>query len=180
MSKANDDLMNEHEAILTAINVLDRMVPALDQPSAVNIKDIQDFIHFLKEFADKCHHGKEEGFLFPAMVGAGAPEHGGPISVMLAEHAQGRQLIQEMEESISNDLDLVMLISAARKYSSLLRNHIQKENRILFPMAEEILTEAQLDELYKGFEEHEEKVIGQGRHEELHAVLKSLQEKYSG
>ena len=180
MSKANDDLMNEHESISSAINVLDRMVPALDQPSAVNIKDIQDFIHFLKEFADKCHHGKEEGFLFPAMVGAGAPEHGGPISVMLAEHAQGRQLIQEMEESISNDLDLVMLISAARKYSSLLRNHIQKENRILFPMAEEILTEAQLDELYKGFEEHEEKVIGQGRHEELHAVLKSLQEKYSG
>jgi hemerythrin-like domain-containing protein len=180
MSKANDDLMNEHEAILSAINVLDRMVPALDQPSVVNKKDVQDFIHFLKEFADKCHHGKEEGFLFPAMVGAGVPEHGGPISVMLAEHAQGRQLIQEMEESISNDLDLVMLINAARKYSSLLRNHIQKENRILFPMAEEILTEAQLDELFKGFEEHEEKVIGQGRHEELHAVLKSLQEKYPG
>jgi hypothetical protein len=35
-----------------------------------------------------------------------------------------------------------------------------------------------LEKLYEEFEEHEEKVIGQGRHAELHAMLKSLQEKY--
>jgi hypothetical protein len=49
---------------------------------------------------------------------------------------------------------------------------------IMFPMAERVLTEPQLEKLYAGFEEHEEKVMGQGRHEELHATLKSLQEKY--
>jgi hypothetical protein len=45
-------------------------------------------------------------------------------------------------------------------------------------MAEKVLTGSQLDTLYEGFEEHEEKVIGHGRHEELHAMLKNLQEKY--
>jgi len=178
MSKAITDLMKEHEAILSAIQILERMIAGTEQTAIVNPKDIHDFIGFLKEFADKCHHGKEEGFLFPAMIGAGIPDRGGPIGVMLAEHAQGRKLIRDMEESISKAVDRMKLAQAAREYASLLRNHIQKENTILFPMAERVLTETQLEKLYEGFEEHEEKVIGQGRHEELHAMLNSLQVKY--
>ena len=178
MSKAIADLMNEHEAILSAIQILERMIATIEKATSVETKDIHDFIGFLKEFADKCHHGKEDGLLFPAMIGAGVPDQGGPIGVMLAEHAQGRKLIRDMEESISTDVDRMKLAQAAREYANLLRNHIQKENNVLFPMAERVLTETQLEKLYKGFEEHEEKVIGQGRHEELHAMLKSLQEKY--
>ena len=180
MSKAIADLMNEHEAILSAIQILERMTAAMEKSASVDTKDVHDFIGFLKEFADKCHHGKEEGLLFPALVRAGIPEQGGPISVMLAEHAQGRQLVRDMEASLSPNVDLMKLTQAATGYATLLRNHIQKENKFLFPTAERVLTGAQLDELYEGFEKHEEEVIGQGRHEELHAVLKSLQEKYPG
>jgi hemerythrin-like domain-containing protein len=178
MSKAIADLMNEHEAILSAIQIMGSMVATMETTASVDTKDIYDFIGFLKEFADKCHHGKEEGLLFPAMIKAGVLEKGGPISVMLAEHAQGRKLIQEMEASISTNVDLIKLAQAEKEYAYLLRNHIQKENRALFPMAENVLTESQLEKLYEGFEKHEEKVIGQGRHEELHAMLKSLQKKY--
>jgi hemerythrin-like domain-containing protein len=178
MSKAIADLTNEHEAILSAIQILEKMIATIEKTTSVDTKDIHDFIGFLKEFADKCHHGKEEGLLFPAMIGAGVPDRSGPIGVMLAEHAQGRKLIRDMEESVSMDVDRIKLAQAARGYANLLRNHIQKENTILFPMAEKVLTETQLEKLYEGFEEHEEKVIGQGRHEELHAMLKNLQEKY--
>jgi len=178
MSKAIDDLKNEHDAILSAIQILERMIAGIEKAPSVNTKDMQDFIGFLKEFADKCHHGKEEGLLFPALIQAGLPEKGGPIGVMLADHAQGRQFIRDMEESLTPELDRVKLAQAAGGYAALLRNHIQKENTLLFPMSEKMLTETQLEQLYEGFEEHEEKVIGQGRHEELHAMLKSLQEKY--
>ena len=178
MSKAIADLQNEHEAILSAIQIMGSMVAAMETTASVDTRDIGDFIGFLKEFADKCHHGKEEGLLFPAMIKAGVPEKGGPIALMLAEHAQGRKLILEMEESISPDVDLMKLVQAEKDYAHLLRNHIQKENWGVFPMAENVLTEAQLETLYEGFEEHEEKVIGHGRHEELHAMLKRLQEKY--
>jgi hemerythrin-like domain-containing protein len=178
MSKAIADLMNEHEAILSAIQTLESMMVIMEKAPSVEPKDIHDFIGFLKEFADKCHHGKEEGLLFPALIQAGLPEKGGPIGVMLADHAQGRQFIREMEEALSPQVDRVKLAQAAKAYATLLRNHIQKENMMLFPMTEKMLTEAQLEQLYEGFEEHEEKVIGQGRHEELHAMLKSLQEKY--
>jgi hemerythrin-like domain-containing protein len=178
MSKATADLMNEHEAILSAIQTLERMMAVMEKSTSVDTEDIHDFIGFLKEFADKCHHGKEEGFLFPAMVGAGVPDQGGPIGVMLADHAQGRKLIRDMEESISTGLDRAKLAQASGEYATLLRNHIQKEDKFLFPMADRLLTETQLEKLYEGFEEHEEKVIGQGRHAELHAMLKNLQEKY--
>ncbi len=178
MSKAIDDLKNEHDAILSAIQILERMIAGMEKTPSVNTKDMHDFIRFLKEFADKCHHGKEEGLLFPALIQAGLPEKGGPIGVMLGDHAQGRQFIREMEEALSPQVDRVKLAQAAGGYAALLRNHIQKENMMLFPMTDKMLTEPQLEQLYQGFEEHEEKVIGQGRHEELHAMLKSLQEKY--
>jgi hemerythrin-like domain-containing protein len=178
MSKAIADLMNEHEAILSAIQILERMAGTVEKAQLVDKKDIQDFIGFLKEFADRCHHGKEEGFLFPAMVNAGVPEKGGPVGVMLAEHAQGRQFIRDMEAAITNNMDREKLAGAARGYASLLRVHIHKENGMLFPMAERLLTGAQLDALYEGFEKHEEQVIGHGRHAELHAILEKLQEKY--
>jgi hemerythrin-like domain-containing protein len=178
MSKAIADLMNEHETVLSANQTLERMMAAMEKAPSVDKKDMLAFIGFLKEFVDKCHHGKEEEFLFPAMIGAGIPDKGGPVGVLLSEHAQGRKLIRDMEESISTDVDRMKLVQAARAYASLLRTHIHKENMIMFPMAERVLTDPQLEKLYEGFEEHEEKVIGQGRHEELHAMLKSLQERY--
>ncbi len=74
-------------------------------------------------------------------------------------------------------LDPARFTSAARGYA-VLRTHIDKENNILFPMAEKALSAQQLDELFEQFEGHEDNVIGAGRHEELHGLLKGLREKY--
>ena len=178
MSPAIADLMNEHEAILAALQTLGRMIAAMDKTSSIDTGDMHDFIGFLKEFADKCHHGKEEGLLFPAMVKAGVPQQGGPVGVMLAEHAQGRLFIRGMDEAIAGDLDQAKLAASANGYISLLKSHIYKENNILFPMAEKVLSTETLEKLYVAFEEFEEKVIGHGRHEELHAMLHHLAAKY--
>jgi hemerythrin-like domain-containing protein len=178
MSKAIDDLKHEHEAILSALKILDTISESIGSGSTPGKDDLGSFIGFLKEFADKCHHGKEEGMLFPALIAAGMPEHGGPVAVMLAEHLQGRDYIREMDHSLSSGPDYVTFAHAARAYSALLKSHIQKENNVLFPMAEDALEVGKLEQLYESFEEHEEKVIGHGRHEELHQMLKDLQSKY--
>jgi len=178
MSKAIADLLHEHEAISSAIQTLERMLAAMEKAAAMDTPDMRDFIVFLNEFVDKCHHGKEEQYLFPAMLGAGIRDKGGPVGVLLSEHAMGRQLIREMQDSIAAEVDLVKLAKAARELASLYRKHIHKEDMIMFPIAERVLAAPQLEMLYEGFEEFEKKVIGQGRHAELHAMLKSLQEKY--
>ena len=178
MSKAIDDLRHEHEAILSALKILDRITAEIGKGSTPSKMDLSNFIGFLKEFADKCHHGKEEGMLFPALIAAGMPEKAGPIAVMLAEHAQGRDYIRQMDHATVSGPDYVTFAYAAQNYSRLLQEHIQKENNVLFPMAEDALDQSKLDQLLGSFEEHEEKVIGHGRHEELHRMLRELQTKY--
>lgn len=178
MSKAIDDLKHEHEAILFTLKVLDKVAGTAEDKSAFNAMDARALVDFLKEFADKCHHGKEEGILFPAMQAAGIPNEGGPIGVMLAEHAQGRAFIQGMEKALAAGPDGRAFSRNASGYISLLRSHIEKENTILFVMGENALGAATLAGLYDKFEAHERDVIGPGRHEELHAMLDRFEAKY--
>ena len=178
MSKAIDDLRNEHEAILSALGILDAMAGRLGGKKPPTGEDLRGFIGFLKEFADKCHHGKEEGILFPAMVKAGIPEEGGPVGQMLAEHAEGRKLIKAMEAA-ADPLDGRAFAEAAAGYAGLLRSHITKENQVLFPIAERTIPAPELDVIFERFQQHEETVIGHGRHEELHALLKELKRRYA-
>jgi hemerythrin-like domain-containing protein len=177
MSQAIDDLRREHDAILSALDILDRVEAAARQGTAAT-GDVAAFISFLKEFVDKCHHGKEEGMLFPALTGAGASEREASVPALLSEHEQGRALIRAMEEASSPMLQPEQFSAAAKAYSRHLRAHIGKENEVLFPTAEQVLDEGELDSLRRAFDKHEDEVMGHGRHEELHHMLHSLKAKY--
>ena len=178
MSRPIDDLMHEHEAIRFALQILENFERRIASGQAVETDDLAAFLGFLKEFADKCHHGKEEGILFPALVAAGVSQQGGPVDVMLDEHVQGRRWIAQMEASLSPRLDLDGFAKAARGYREMLLAHIQKENEVLFPMAERVLPPEELELIFARFEAHEAQVIGAGRHDQLHALLKGLRAKY--
>ncbi|MFA7585593.1 MAG: hemerythrin domain-containing protein [Novosphingobium sp.] len=177
MSEAISVLRHEHDAILMALSILDRIAEKVRQDDA-EPGDVASFLGFLRDFADTCHHGKEEGLLFPAMIAAGLPAESGPVAVMLAEHAEGRDMIAAMRAASEPTLDSARFSDAAAHYAAHMRQHIDKENAVLFPMAEQIIPAATLDALASGFEEHEEKVMGHGRHEELHAMLHDLKARY--
>lgn len=179
MSKAIDDLKHEHEAILFTLKVMGKMKAVAEKGEVPDVDDAVALVGFLKEFADKCHHGKEEGILFPALEKAGIPGEGGPIGVMLQEHERGRALIREMDQAIrKRPADPAAFAKAVDSYVQLLSRHIEKENTVLFPMGERALSREELDAIYERFEEHEEKVIGAGRHEELHSLLDDFERKY--
>ncbi|MFZ1363301.1 MAG: hemerythrin domain-containing protein [Brachymonas denitrificans] len=178
MSLAIDDLMHEHDAILASFQLLDGMSHTLAVGKQISADDAAQFVAFLREFGDKCHHGKEEGFLFPAMIEAGLPQQSGPIAVMLHDHTQGRAWMQAMEDALAPAFNPDAFVSALHSYVLLMRSHIAKENNVLFPMAENILEADQLQTLFDQFEAHEAQVIGAGRHEELHALLEQLLARY--
>jgi hemerythrin-like domain-containing protein len=180
MSNAIDDLMHEHKAILFALSVLDKIVDLAQNGMDSIKKDSFNLLDFLKEFADKCHHGKEEGILFPAMEKAGIKKENGPIGVMLVEHELGRKYIREMAAEVEKDKELGKegFRAAGNSYSALMKSHINKENEVLFPMGEKKIAKNKLDEIYKQFELHEEIVIGKGRHDELHVLLNKFKQKY--
>ena len=180
MSQAIDDLKQEHDAILFALDILDRMVARVDAGPPVDPQQVGSLLAFLHEFADSCHHGKEEGLLMPALLDAGIDRDAAPLRRMLDEHAQGRELVQRMRAAALPMLRGAEFAAAARAYAALLRGHIAHEHEVLFPLAEARLSTAQLDNLFDAFAIHESEVIGPGRHEALHEMLGELGKKYAG
>lgn len=179
MKYASEDLRNEHVSILFGLEILEQMVKVVRQSNVIELKDIDDMVNFLRVFADKCHHGKEEGLLFPAMEKVGIPNEGGPIGQMLIEHNQGRQYIAEMGASAANAiLQSDRFTEAATAYFKLMRAHIEKENTVLFPMGDRLIPMDKQTQLLNQFEEFEDEVMGQGTHEKLHETLHKFEEKY--
>jgi predicted MFS family arabinose efflux permease len=68
---ASQDLINEHEGILFGLTILEKMANEVEQLEEIEVRDIEEMVNFFKLFADKCHHGKEEGLMFPAMERVG-------------------------------------------------------------------------------------------------------------
>ncbi|MBI4535623.1 MAG: hemerythrin domain-containing protein [Ignavibacteriae bacterium] len=175
--------MQEHSAILTMLDILDAACNKLDSGTQVDPEDFEAMVGFLKEFADACHHKKEESFLFPALEQSGVPREHGPIGVMLTEHDLGRKYIRGLGQSIeaykSGNKDATLgLMSNARGYINLLRMHIEKENGVLFPLADQRLSEQVQSELMKNFQRIEVEEIGEGKHEQFHVLLRKLKTVY--
>ena len=76
--RPTEDLVREHGDILAMIQVVREMVRRLDTGIAVDPDHIEKAIYFIRNFADKYHHAKEEDLLFPAMHDARHPEGGRP------------------------------------------------------------------------------------------------------
>lgn len=181
--KATSELMKEHDAILLMLDIMKNVADRIEKDKTVDTGHLEKIIEFVKLFADKCHHGKEEGILFPEMIAKGFSAESGPIAVMLYEHTAGRSHIKsltEHQQAYANG-EAGALASIAvdmRNYMNLLSSHIQKENQILFPMADNVLPAELQDQLYERYEKLEEEVIGRGKHEEFHRLLAELKGIY--
>ena len=137
--RATQLLREEHEIILRGLAVLEKLAASGKQPPP-------ELLEFFSEFADVHHHGKEEEILFPALEDAGFPRDAGPVGVMLHEHELGRELLGAMR-------DPAQFAQAARGYVALLGGHIQKENQILFVMADRAVEDPRrVDEAFDEFE----------------------------
>ena len=182
--KATEILIREHELILRGVAVLERMARRANAGADVPSADARSIIEFIRKFADGCHHAKEEGVLFPAMIAAGVPAQGGPVAVMLAEHDQGRAAVRAMDTAVAgfggDPAAPAAFASAAFAYSNLLTNHIFKENNVLFRMADQVIPASQDVALLAAYDEHEAKVTGPGEHERFHAMIDALEAAYPG
>ena len=182
--QATDILIREHDLILRGIRVLEAMARLANAATPVPESDARAIIEFIRKFADGSHHAKEEGVLFPAMEAFGIPNQGGPIGMMLIEHEQGRAAVRKMDEAVSafgtGPAALEAFSQAAFEYSTLLSNHIFKENNVLFRMADQRIPTAQDAVMVAAYGEHEAKVSATGAYERYQTVVEALEAKYGG
>jgi hemerythrin-like domain-containing protein len=173
-------LGDEHRIIERVLAVLQKLTT---KPVENALDDWKKALDFFSHFADKCHHFKEEQVLFPAMEEHGIPREGGPIGMMLMEHEEGRGYVRAMVAAIrlvetKNEVAKEILIEKAKAYLQLLREHIQKEDEILFRIADDVIPPDEQKALLRSFEEHEAKEIGEGVHEKYLRLVEELEEHH--
>ena len=177
--KATEMLSNEHRVIERVLAVLETLTHTPVESAMENWKKALDFF---SHFADQCHHFKEEQVLFPAMEEHGIPREGGPIGMMLMEHEEGRGYVRSMLGAIAlvetkNEAAKEILIDKAKAYLRLLKEHIQKEDEVLFRIADDVISPDEQKQLLRSFEEHEAKEIGEGVHEKYLKIAEELEAK---
>ena len=141
-------LMDEHQTILRVLACTERIAQGFT--AEANVTVCREIVDFLRTYADRLHHGKEEDLLFPAMERRGVPVEQGPTAVMRHEHEEGRALVRRMAlatEVEDEAFDMAVFRGPALAFVELLRSHIAKEDHILFPMADRILAQGDRESL---------------------------------
>jgi hemerythrin-like domain-containing protein len=154
---ATSALRSEHDHILAMIACLRAACAAARKGDRFDAETFRAGLDFIRSYADAWHHAKEEDYLFPALEAAGMPRHGGPIAVMLQEHVQGRsyarRIADHLDAAIGDDDEArSIVLNYTMAYADLLTQHIQKENGILFNMADQILTPEEQTRLEQNYQ----------------------------
>jgi len=175
-----ETLVNEHRLILQVLDCLEEAAECLDSGDAIDPEFFIDAAEFVAGFADKCHHGKEEEILFVAMTARDMPQDSGPVAVMLQEHDEGREYtgafrsaaerMKAGDESAAADV-----VENVFNYVNLLREHINKENHVLFPMAEQIIPAETMQQVQEDFQ----RIIAEDEKNGVPAKYHALAEKLS-
>ena len=177
-------LMEEHRVIEQVLSCLEKMTGQFEAKKEIDAAVATDALEFIRNFADKCHHGKEEDRLFPALEKKDGFARGcGPTEVMRAEHEHGRTLVRGMSEAIADakgdkTVAVERFARNARRYVALLREHIHKEDNCLFPNAQRSLKEGEREALSQAFEKVEHEEMGAGTHEKFLSLANSLADRY--
>lgn len=177
-------LSSEHRVIEIVLHSLERVAEEALKQGRLDRESAEQAIDIIRNFADKCHHGKEEDLLFKALVEKGMPQEGGPVGQMLLEHEQGRAFVRGMSENVAaaseGDTSAVRRFAEnAGGYIQLLRAHIQKEDRVLFPMADRLLSDDDRQNLSESFNKVESEHMGEGTHARYIKLASELAKKYA-
>lgn len=127
-------LISEHAVILEKLEEMEEVIEKLPK---VDHNEYTLFFEFVREYVDQYHHNKEEDYYFKWIVKRNPALEFGPIACMLKEHNQGREYIQNAANALEIN-DTTALKNNINGFIDLLRSHIEKENTVLYKMADDI------------------------------------------
>ena len=174
-------LEQEHLLIAQVVRFISTLSARIEAGQTVDPDILHDVVEFMRLFADQCHHGKEEDLLFPLLVKKGVPLHGCPIEALTAEHVRGRAFVKGLAESAeaykkSAAFARDGLIENLRAIAGLYPNHIWKEDYLLYPMANKVLSPEDLRALAPAFEQVEIN-MGQEVHHRFEQLVAQLERR---
>lgn len=178
-ARATNTLENEHRTIHRVVAAMSALADELEHGSEAKPDTFRDLVSFLRVFVDQCHHAKEDQWLFPLLESKGIPSGGCPIGALQHEHERGRALAAQLADAVESyavqgSATNPLLIGTLRSLVELYPGHIWKEDYLLLPMADKVLSGEDQRKLAEAFERVEEQV-GAGTHERMEAFPASLE-----
>lgn len=161
-------LLLDHRIVREVLDSLELKLRQFEAKNEISISFMVSLTNFLSKFLDKCHHGKEEKCLFPSLEKLGVPREGGPIGVMISEHAEMKRLLNEiksrLEEYSKGNVKAADVIGPCYDFINLVRSHFFKEENIVFRIGAEIMSKEEsfrTVDCYEGIERevNHEKVL---------------------
>ncbi len=178
-------MIDEHVYIKRMLTVVRNASFKIMNGSEICYEDFEQMIDFIRNYADKHHHGKEEKMLFNRMideigvVGEKLVKYG-----MLIEHDLGRLFMQDLEialEKVKNgdEFAKIDVIANAVGYTNLLTRHIDKEDTVVYEFAKKQLSAEIIDTINKECLSFEEAAMQEGVEKKYLGVLEKLENKYN-
>jgi hemerythrin-like domain-containing protein len=175
--KPRGPLMIEHRLIEKMLEVIRRQIPIIEKQNRMNLVFVDTVVDFIKTYADKTHHGKEEYILFRDLAEKDmAPSDKQVMQELKEEHMYGRRIVAELvqakEDYCSNKSQEALLTFKDNldKLVLFYPEHITKEDEVFFPNTEKYLSEEDQEEMLKEFWEFDRRMI----HEKYKSVVELL------
>lgn len=174
-------MREEHGGIQLMLRILESILEEARKGKEPDFEAFEQVIEFFQVFADRCHHGKEEDLLFPALKGV--EEAANIISGLISDHERGREYVSAMVSSLKelrsgNESAMDRLATATYLYINLLREHIRREDEELWPIADRVLEKKAGEDMTQAFERVELEKIGAGTHEKFHHLMHGLRDRH--
>lgn len=177
--RATEVLRDEHRVVERVLETLEKVTDRLQAGKTVSTEVLEDSLDFLNNFVDRHQHAKEENGLFPTLGAVGGIQERHLIDRLLVEHDEGRGYLDALSRSMDgyrrhDEAAATELVNSARGYAALLREHVVREEQMLFPAADRLLSEEAQNELGARFDRIDSENIGAGVHERYHQMVDTL------
>lgn len=169
--------MHEHRLIERVVAVMESRLHEMDVSGRVDPFEIGEIVDFIRTYADRCHHGKEEDILFRRLAEKDLdPQLAASMADLVAEHARARAITARLADSnrryLSGEQEAVQDVAAAmRELVALYPVHIAKEDREFFKPCLEYFTDEERDVMLRDFEEFEKELL----HAKYRLVVEQLE-----
>jgi hemerythrin-like domain-containing protein len=178
-----DIMIHEHTYIKRMLKIVQKLSQKIVDGKAVEHQAFYQAIDFVRNYADKYHHGKEEDMLFKDMAEElGDVMKTGPIQGMLIEHDLGRMYIANLEENLKkheNGEDTrIFIIANAVSYTELLFKHIDKEDNAIYQYAKRTLKKETLEKLDRQSDEFESEASNIEKRKKYTSLVDEFEKKY--
>lgn len=179
MSDFVHDLKHDHQVIQQVVAGMSAVADLLDSGKQVNPSVLVDLVQFFSIFAGRCHYEKEEQYLFPLLATKASASTNRELEALEQEHRSAAHLVGELAKvSAAYVQDPVVIryrvVALLRRLVELYRAHIWKEDYLLFPTAQQTLSQAEQENLEEKFE-NVELEVGEDVHVAFETLAKTLE-----